>query len=107
MEMHTLHKLIPGRVTLLASVLREMGATLVEEECATAVTGGWVLLVTICIWRKFVEFKIGFSGQVTLQGSALREREAVLEEQQSAIAVTGEAKAAGFCICIFFVPGIV
>ena len=79
---------------MLASVLREMGATLVEEECATAVTGGWVLLVTICIWRKFVEFKIGFSGQVTLQGSVLREREEILEEEeQFAIVVTGEFKA--------------
>jgi len=56
-----------GLVTLLASVLREMGVTLVEEECATAVTG-----------------------QVTLQGSALREREEILEEEeQFAIVVTG------------------
>jgi len=58
-----------GRVTLLVSVLKEMGATLVEE-CATAVTG-----------------------LVTLQGSALREREVIQEEEeeQFAIAATGQA----------------
>ena len=37
-QKHMWHKRIPGRVTLLVSVLKEMGATLVEE-CATAVTG--------------------------------------------------------------------
>ena len=37
-QKHMWHKHIPGRVTLLVSVLKEMGATLVEE-CATAVTG--------------------------------------------------------------------
>ena len=70
---------------MLASVLREMEAIRVEEECATAATGDYHL-------TKICRFQIGCSGQVTLQESVLREMEAILEEEeeQFAIVVTGE-----------------
>ena len=45
----TAHESAAGLAILLGSVLKEMEATLVEVECATAVTGDWVHLLQIYV----------------------------------------------------------